>query len=86
VSRELQPGCQCLGCDGFRAPEIWCSGARHYFICAALKDALAQLAPTEFAKHTDCHDMLVLSKVVQDAAENAARNIEYLQSKETTTP
>lgn len=86
MSTKLQPGCQCMGCDGFRAPEIWCGGARHHFICAALKDALAHLSPITFAKYMDCRDMLVLAKAVQDASELSAKNIDYLQSKETTTP
>jgi hypothetical protein len=86
MGAQLQSGCQCGGCDGFRAPEMWCGGARHHFICDALKTSIGLLWPAMAEKYTDNTDMLVLAHAVKSAAENAAQNIEYLQSKETTTP
>lgn len=79
---QLQPGCQCGGCDGFRAPEVWCGGARHHFICRTLKEAILKLQPPMAEKYAESGDMFVLAHAVGMAAENAAKNIEYLQSKE----
>lgn len=86
MDNQLQPGCICGGCDGFRAPEVWCGGARHRFICDSLKDAIGRLWPAQAEKYAENTDMLVLAHAVKKAADNAAQNIEYLQNKEATNP